>query len=416
MRRTFKDALTGHLLSALVLTAACTTAGAADPAVDYLDTQIAPWDGKTVTIQGSVEIASGQQKWFPVYFQLRLDAKTPLTIGANEGFLAYWGALFPPSNVARATYDDIRIGLPKEKIEEATNLPKGQRTLVWAICDVWDSQAKKYVGTGWDVRAPLLLTTDQNGKIVNVERFPTWRARPNVSDAQMKIKVLAAAIQTTHATLRQSVKIYKAHNVKGGVHHILVAGNYQGRLRSLSRGYFFSKIDTPQKALELVLISRGESILIKTPGQYIAIATALKTAGWKPPHLMEKPSVLGVDVTEEPGLGYRVRASIIRYNYSLRILRDVELIQARVTYDGAIGEEITTLIKAPELPYGVPPGWTQPLPKGPVEYDKLVSTALTDTGSQRLPEYVKATDQAATIPCARGENPDLYSDPSKPKP
>ena len=416
MRRAPGHPLVGSLLSAFVLAAACPWAGAAETAVDYLDTQIAPWDGKDVVVQGSIDITDGQQKWYAVYFQLRLDAKTSLTVAGDKGFLAYWGALFPPSNVPRATYDDIRMRLPKEKIEEATNLPRGHRTLVWVICDVWDCQARKYVGTGWNVRAPLLVTTDQAGKIVNIERFPTWRVRPDVNDPQNKIKVLTAALQTTHATLRQSVKVYKAHDVKGGISHILVAGDYQARLSSPSRGYFFSKIDTPQKALELTLVSRGESVLIKTPAQYAAIAGAVKAVGWKPQHLIEKPPLLGVDVTEEPGLGYRVRATVIEHNPALRILRDVQLIQARVTYDGQFSEEITTLIKAPELPYGVPPGWTQPLPKGPVEYDKIVSTSLTNEGSQRLPEYVKATEETATIPCATGDNPDLYSNPAKPKP
>ena len=406
------------LRSALAALAAwCLLAGPAagqarGPKVSVLDTEVLGTNDQKAIVRAKLEIADGRQKSFLVYFQVRQDEKTPLIVAANKSLLGLWGRLVPPSNVASAYYDDVRFAFPVKNLQEAKNLPKGRRTLLWIVCDVWDPLASKYVGLGWPVRTPLLVTTDADGRIVKVETFSTRRYAPAANDPTQKIKVLKAELRTRHATLRPTVQLSKAEDVNGRVQFLLQAGTYQATLDSPDRGYFFSRIDTPAKALDFALVSYPHSVLIKTPEQYKAIVAALKKAGWTDSQLTSEPPLPGVSVTEEPQLGYRVRAMLVGHNYALRLLRGAMLVETTITYDGRFSEKVTRLVTPPELPYGVPAGWKQPLPIGPAEYDDLVSGTFTRDGSERLPQYVHVTKEVIEVPCAVGETPQMYKVPA----
>jgi len=385
------------------------------PRVDYLDTQVAHVADQRVLLRSSIQITGGKQRWFSVYFHFRLDAKTAIVLPNGKKFLALWGSLYPPSNVAAAHYDNITMPIPVKGIEAAVNLPKGKRTLLWGVCDVWDPAAKKYLGSGSQVRTPLLVTIDRTGKVTGIDTFNTGRLRPDVNDADAKFKARKATLKTTHVALRQTVALHRAADVTGGTKDVLVVGDYQAPLGSPNRGYFFEKIDTPQKAREFALIGFSDDVVIETEAQYQAIVKALKARGWQKQHLAGIPPALGVTVKEEPGLGYRVEATILIYSNSLKILRGVVHVRCNVAYDGRLGQKVTRLVKAPELPFGVAPGWKQPMPMDPADYDELLAGLLVDEGTQRIPSYVTVTDEVVTVPCARGEDPQTYKDPPQPK-
>ena len=63
-------------------------------------------------------------------------------------------------------------------IQAARDLPKDKKTALHVVCGVWDYAAKKYVGSGWSERTPLIVTTDSAGAITSVETFNTRTAGP----------------------------------------------------------------------------------------------------------------------------------------------------------------------------------------------------------------------------------------------
>lgn len=142
------------------------------PAVDvkYLETEA--WRHEdTLVVRGAFEISGPAHRWYGVYFQLRLSDDVALKAPGENGFAKKWSDLFTPESPAPARWTDCRIGFPLSEIEKAENLPRGARTELWAVCDLWSQETEQYVGSGWPVAAKFFVTTDAAGKITAVE-FP----------------------------------------------------------------------------------------------------------------------------------------------------------------------------------------------------------------------------------------------------
>ncbi len=379
--------------------------------VNYLDTEVTHSDPAYLLVRGAFEITGLPHQWYAVYFQVRLDAATPLNEKGKEGFVRLWNNLFTPENMDTARYTDCRLDFQLKDIEAATNLPKGKRTVLWMVCDLWDLEKKEYIGSGWSARAPFIVTTDAAGKTTKVETFrtPPFRVKKNHESAKINVKECDLSLK--HLKLKPEVKLYRAIELRHETRDLLVQGDYQAALRSENRGYFFEAIDSPQKAAELIEVGFPRGVIIETPQQYEAIKKALKEKGWKPGENIpvDKPASYGVKVTEEPGLGYRVTALMIDYidYYSLG-LRYVMYREFAVAPDGRIGMANETIcIEAPQTPYGAGRGWVQLLPIDPEEYTKALRPVLSAEGSREIPAVI-VTDRRAAVPCAENQNADWF--------
>ncbi len=387
--------------------------------VKYLDTKVTGSGEEYILGQGAFEITGAPHRWYTVFFQVRLDADTPLKLKSEKEdkyLVQQWGGIFTPGNVETAQYTDCRIGLPLKEFESATNLPKGKRTLLWVVCDLWDDQNKKYIGSGWDVRAPLFLTTDRTGKVTKVETFNTGQFNPKKNHPTETMTVKASALSLKHLKLKSGAKLYRAVGGKNETYNILLMGDSQAELSGADRGYFFEPTDSENKAAELIEVGYPGGVVVETAEQYQAIVKALKAKGWKSGKdiAVDEPSSYGVSVTPAPPLGYRVAALVIPYAhyYDLK-LRSVMYCEFNVASDGRIGvEKELECIVAPEPETSAPPGWVQPLPLDPGPYNEVVRSVLTPRGSREIPKVV-VTEQEATIPCPEGHLTDYENWPRR---
>ncbi len=378
--------------------------------VTYLDTEVTHPSPEALLVRGAFEITGPPHQWYGVYFQIRLDASTGLKEEGKEGFVRFWNNIFTPGNVETAQYTDCRIGFQLKDIEAATSLPKGKRTLLWMVCDIWDDQRDQYMGSGWSARAPFVVTTDASGKIIKVELFRTPPFTLNWNHKSEKINAKECELSLKHLKLKRGVKLYRAIETRHENRDFLVLGARQADLRSESRGHFFETIDSPQKTAEFVEVGYPRAVIIETPEQYELIMRALKAKGWKEENIkMEKPPSYGLKVTEEPQLGYRVTALMIDYidYYSLG-LRYIMYREFAVARDGRIGmADERICVEAPQTPYGAGPGWTQPLPIDPEDYTKVLRLVLSAEGSRDIPVVI-VTDRRAAVPCAEDTDADWF--------
>lgn len=380
--------------------------------VNYMDTLVTYPDPTYLLVRGAFEIVGNPQQWHGVYFQIRLDAETPLKEKDREGFVRLWNNIFTPENVDSARYTDCRTAFQLKDIEAATNLPKGKRTVLWIVCDLWDDQNKQYIGSGWGARAPVIVTTDATGKITKVDLFRTSPVSVKKNHQTEKVNMKECELSLKHLKLKPDVKLYREITQRLESRDVLMLGDYQADLRGENRGYFFEAIDSPQKAAELVEIGFPRGVIIETPEQYGLIKKALKAKGWKDEDIpLEEPPSYGLKVTEEPGLGYRVTALMIDYldYYSLG-LRYIMHREFAVSSDGRIGMGAETIcIEAPQTPYGAPPGWTQRSPIDPEEYTKVLRLVLSPEGSRDIPAVI-VTDHRAAVPCAEDQEANWFVD------
>jgi hypothetical protein len=121
-----------------------------------------------IVVRAGFELHEAAQKWISVYFQARLDADTPVVGADGKEILRMWDKLFPPANASPAVYDDVRMGLKLSDFQGARNVPRGKRTLVWIVCDLWDAGAGKYISNGWSTRTSVVLRTDMEGRILDL--------------------------------------------------------------------------------------------------------------------------------------------------------------------------------------------------------------------------------------------------------
>ena len=389
--------------------------GADAPAVSvqHLHAEVVSVDAAQIVARAGLSISQGQQRWFWVYFAVRLSDSEYLKGPDGKNFIRPWGQLFPAANHETALYDDIRVPIKRADLEAAKGLPKGKRTVLWVICDVWDQTTKKYVDNGWKTRTPLIVTTDADGKIAKIETFNTDAQETRADHPSAKIKAYRCTVKTKHLKLRANAALYRAVDARDNIYDILRRDGVRCDLdRSASRGLFFQKIDTPEKARELALVNSSHSVVIKTPHQYVSLAKALQAKGWE--GKVGAPPAFGVSVKAEPGVGYHVQATMITYNHALKKLQSVVVEEFDITYDGRFRKKRTVLLRAPRPPFGAPPGWRPPK----IDYesfDKILRGALTGDGSEPVPGLVEVTKEVVTIPAEQdGMGPDMFKDLSRP--
>ena len=74
-----------------------------------------------------------------------------------------------PEDQSTARWTDCRVELAVQDLEAAVNLPRGQESILWVDCSVFDVTADRYITSDFTVSTPLLVGTDQEGKVVKVD-------------------------------------------------------------------------------------------------------------------------------------------------------------------------------------------------------------------------------------------------------
>jgi len=432
-----------------------------------LDTEAWIVDNATVVVRGAYEVTGEPQAWVGFYTRLLLDANTALQVrdsgGQPHALVKHWGNVALPSpseepsswawmgakppvpwGDAAARWTGCRVGIPVAELEAAVNLPRGQRTVVWAVCDVYDCATEKYIAAGWPVRTPLFLTSDKAGKITSVEfayAHPFVLRRNRVG---LQLTGRALQLKLSHLKPNAGLQAYRAIGVKHDPYTILVLEDQQNYLWTSDRGFFFEAIDTPEKAVELFLLAHGDAVVVKTRAQFDDIVRVLTPLAKRPEppaktvppggmgltpgplpcegfKLLAEPPSFGLSVTEEPGIGYRIRCLLIEHNRCTRVLGDIVHHSVVVTHDGRMGDRDILCVKGPEAEHSRPPLWVQPGPTSPEHYDRLLRPILTPGGSQVVPRPAVLTAQQATFPAAEGDpdpehfviTPDRWPDHAK---
>jgi hypothetical protein len=362
--------------------------------VHYLKTEVSSVNADGFGVRAAFDIDGRPDRWYTVYFQLRLDERTPLKTADGQELNRSWGSVFTPDNVTAAPrWSDCRFEWKFKDIEAAANLPKGKRTALWVVFDIWDVDAKKYIGSGWDARTTLVVETDAAGKVVKAEPFETASPVVRKNDPEKTVELRECELNLKHLKLKPRVKVYQNPEAgPSGPRTVLVSDDGQA---DLGCGAFFEPIDTPEKAREFVELSLSRKAILKTPGQFKAVVAALKIDKSR----VTEPPSYGLTVTPEPGLGYRVW---VLYGYpenDFVLGGDVDYVEYCVTTDGRIGARYTHCVSAPWNGPSAPPVSNEERR----EWYDAFKAALKADDSEVIPERVKATDKNATVPAPKAD-------------
>ncbi len=360
--------------------------------VRYLSNKIVITAENYFIIRSSFEVSSPGNRWIALDMEFRLSQAVPLVRKDGEVFLKRWNNLFTPVSAEPVRWTDCRLDVDFADLESTENLPRDKRFVVWGIAVIWDYETRRHVGSGWAVRAPLLITTDKLGKITKIE---APKLQPlmvkSVQPGSKGIEVRKATLNVKHLKVFEGVKSYRAYARNGGAVNILASQDKQVWSPS-SFGYCFRKIDTPEQAEELVCMQHPRGVLIKTRGQYDAILQAVRKLGWKDAQdLPAGPSTFAPVVTAVEGLGHHVQLLMIETSDGT--MGDVAHWEYFVSTDGRLGATRTVCIRGPK--YG--DDKKLKTPAGPKKYVQAIKAVLTKEGVQTLPEYIRPTGEIVKI-------------------
>jgi len=343
---------------------------------EYLFTEIASHDAERIVVRAGVRIDGPPGRSYGVYFGIRHDRKGALTTAGGKQFMALAQDLIMPDS-GNARWSDLRLPIALADIQAARDLPKDKKTALQVVCGVWDYAAKKYVGSGWAERTPLIVTTDSDGSITSVETFNTRAAVLAANHRSDMVEVKVCELAVRHLRPKTGLKVYRGPAGAGPRRDIFLLGPSQGGLED-ARGHFFRTVDSADKARELALLSLAGARIIKTADQYSAIAASVKRLGGKAPHLLrpDGPPGCGVTITEVGGLGFRVDALVLARDSGVYYRRFA------ITIDGRIGTETIQCIKSP----------------GTDASRRAIKAALKDGATEIVPDPIKVTDKTAIIP------------------
>lgn len=342
---------------------------------EYLQVQVRIGDD-TIYVDNQFRIYSGDGwSFIPVTFlYLEKDnADKPLRRTADQDFRVEWSVVIPPEEYA-ATWRDATVKFSKAELASAVDLPKGKRTVLWAVPVLWQIETKRYLPFGWEAAAPLAVTTDADGKITALETFPTSPQRLEPNHPSQTLAGNECKLETKHIRLKDDARL-----VKNAYGFQLLGPTSQIGLSMPGRGAFFGTIDSPEKARELFEVGLGGSRIIKDKKQYQAIAEP----GRQFSKLFYAELPCGSTVTEVAGLGYCITALVLDYSPESGQYTGVTQYTVYISTNGVMADKSNTS--------GIAHANT-------AEFDKLVRPLLKDEWLEMVPMRVTVTDKAVTTP------------------
>ncbi len=368
----------------------------------YLDNEITKNEQDYFVLRSAVELDAPPGRWFAFDVEFRLSRAEPLILPSGKVLVKRWNNLFTPHDPRPTRWLDCRLDVDFDELETAENFPKGKSFVLWAMGLIYNWEQRSYVGSGWDVRAPLLLTTDSNGTVINckaprllpldlLELNPAW---------QQNISARKARLELSHLQLREEGVAALVAREDGSSIPVLAAEETQA-WQPQGYGGFFSPIDSPEKARELLELQMPGHVIIQSRGQYQAIIEAIKAVGWAQQRdIIAEPPAIGETVTEIEGLGYRISQLGIDPlpQDDSELLGDIVYRDIYVTHDGRVGFSPVRCVRGPHLPPPNNPDWQQPAPSDPETYTQAIRDVLREGEFRTLPNKFIATDETLALP------------------
>lgn len=343
---------------------------------EYLRVQVRVSD-VTIFVENDFRITSGDGWTFiPVTFVYleKGNVDKPLHEKADEDFRVEWSVVIPPEEYT-ATWRETTVKFTKADLEAATDLPKGKRTVLWAVPALWHIEAKTYLPFGWEAAAPLAVTTDAAGKITAMETFPTSPRQVERNHRTQTLVGKECKLDLKQLQLKDDCRLVKnAYGLQ------IVGPTSQIGLDKPGRGAFFGAIDTPEKARELFEVGIGGSKIIKDKEQYELIRTLGTQLGDREFYRTGAEVTSGIKLTEVPGIGYHIEALTLDYSLESEKFIGVSQRDTYITNEGVITEK----------------GW-----RGnylPPEFDKMVRPFLKEASLETVPVRVTVTNKDVTTP------------------
>lgn len=369
--------------------------------VTYLDNEVTKMERDYIVIRSAVELDAPPGRWYALDVEFRLSRAQPLILPSGKLLVKRWNNLFTPHGPRPARWLDCRLDVDFSDLQAAENFPKGKTFVLWAMGLIYNWEERSYVGSGWDVRAPLLLTTDSNGTVISCKAprllpmdllrlNPAWKQTLRTRKLRLDVEHLKPLPETR--------AVMVARTAGPGV-PVLAADDVQA-WQPQGYGAFFGPIDTPEKARELLELQMPGHLVIQTRQQYQAILDTLKALGWaRDRDLLAEPPTIGETITEIEGLGYRIsQLSIDPLStpdgpaWGDVVYRDIY-----VTEDGRVGFDPVLCVQAPQRPPENATDWQQPAPSDTETYTRAIDGVLGEDGYRILPERLVMTDDVVEL-------------------
>jgi len=373
---------------------------------DYLANDVVAVGKDYFVLRIAFAVDGPGNRWIALDSEYRLEQAIPLVKADGQLLTKRWNSLFTPTSPRPIKWTDCRLDVDFKDLESAGNLPRDKTFVVWAMGVVLDYTTRKHVGSGWSVRAPLVVTTDADGKITDLQAPPL--TPPNVRDVPakpVKLPVLPVTAKLQHLVLKSGVQAYRTYTIKHKRPITFFVRGSQQVWEPMSFGFALEPIDSPEKALELASLQFNGGVLVKTRQQLEAIESVLRKLGWKEGEgLVIGPKSFGTVVSPVKAMGYRVQGLVIEPRPD-GMLGDIAHHEMTLSTDGWIGDKRTLCVRAPLADTDRPEGWTQPAPASPQAYTQAVRKALADhaaDGSATIGPFFELGDNPVRVDLPRG--------------
>ncbi|NBB95477.1 MAG: hypothetical protein GVY16_07015 [Planctomycetes bacterium] len=369
------------------------------PLANYLDNEVTKIEEDYVIIRCAVEINAEPARWFALDVEFRLSQAEPLLLPSGKAVVKRWNNLFTPHGPRPTRWQDCRLDVDLADLQAAENLPKDKTFVLWAMGLLYNWKDRAYVGSGWPVRTPLLLTTDAGGTIVDVraprllpadllELNPAWDQSIDVRQAKLKLD---------HLSVRDGTRACLVSRREGPALRVLAGPAGQAWTPS-GYGRFVGPIDSAEKARELVELQLPGRVIIRTREQYDAVLAAVRKLGWvNDRDILAEPPTVGDTVTTVEGLGWRLPLVTVEPSPAGKDwLGDIVFRDVYVSTDGRVGFQPLRLIRAPAPPIDEP-GWTQIAPADPGDYTRALREALQPEGHRLAADRFVSTGEIVSL-------------------
>ena len=139
-----------------------------------LETEMVSHDKDKLVFRAAVEASGPAGRLFEVYFQARLHGGDFVKLADNKDLILRSMDLTMPQDQSTARWTNCRVELSLADLQAAVNLPRGQESILWIDCSVFDVTAGGYITSDFTVSTPLLVGTDQAGKVVKIDGDGVW--------------------------------------------------------------------------------------------------------------------------------------------------------------------------------------------------------------------------------------------------
>jgi hypothetical protein len=312
--------------------------------VEYLASEVYAPEKGYVIVRSAFEVNGPAHRWIALDVEFRLNQATPLVRPDGKAFMKRWNDLFLPESPSPVRWTDCRLDVDFRELEQTKNLPKDKTFVVWAMGLMYDHVVGKHVGTGWPIRAAMVLTTDATGRIQTV-LTPTFSPIRFEYPSDNTIDARRAILRTKHLKPLQGVRACRV--VRRDATPVTVLVSPKGQIwQPGSFGGAFGPIDSAEKAEEFVRLLHPGGVILHSPEQYNTAIDAARKLGWPAKELPQNdPESYGLCVTPIEGLGWRVETLLIEPNHDQ--LGDIVAWDYCISTDGGLSAKRNILFCGP---------------------------------------------------------------------